>query len=171
MDPFLGEIRIFAGNYAPLGWAFCDGSLLNIRSNPALFSLLGLAYGGDGRTTFGLPDLRGRTPVQQGQGPGLSNYPLGSTGGVPSVTLSQTQMAGHTHAVKAASDLGESTTPTGKVLARSSEGAAYGTAQPTSSMAPGAIDPAGGTQAHNNLPPYQVINFIIATQGIFPQRS
>ncbi len=171
MDPFLGEIRMFAGNYAPRGWAFCDGSLLAIRSNAALYALLGTNYGGNGTSTFALPDLRGRTPVQQGQGPGLSNYPLGSTGGVTSVTLTQVEMASHMHSVKAASDLGESTTPTGKVLARSSEGAAYGTAQPTSSMAPGAIDPAGGAQAHNNLPPYQVINFIIATQGIFPQRS
>ena len=170
MDPFLGEIRIFAGNFAPRGWAFCDGSLLAIRSNTALFAVLGVTYGGDGRTTFGLPDLRGRTPVQQGQGPGLSNYPLGSTGGATSVTLSQTQMAGHTHTVKAASDLGESTNPSGKVLARSSEGAAYGTALPTGSMAPAAVDSVGGTQPHNNLPPYQVINFIIATQGVFPPR-
>ncbi|WP_082505870.1 phage tail protein [Deinococcus sp. Leaf326] len=171
MDPFLGEIRMFTGNFAPRGWAFCDGSILNIRQYTALYALLGVAYGGNGSTTFALPDLRGRTPIHQGQAPGRSSYPLGSSGGVPSVTLVPQQLAAHVHFARAASDVGESNNPAGKVLARSSEGAAYGPAQAISPMASAAIENTGGSQPHNNLPPFQVINFIIALQGVFPPRS
>ena len=173
-EPYLGQISMFAGNFAPRGWAYCDGQLLPINSNQALFSILGTTYGGDGRTTFALPDLRGRAPIHAGQGPGLSNYQLGQRSGVEQVTLTQNQMPNHTHGVQvnAASPVGRgqgSDTPEGNYWA---EGGSYATTTNTT-MSPNAVVvvPVGGSQAHENRQPYNTINYIIALQGTFPSRN
>jgi microcystin-dependent protein len=173
-DPYLGQISMFAGNFAPRGWALCDGQLLSINSNQALFSLLGTTYGGDGRTTFALPDLRGRAPIHQGQGSGLSNYQLGQQGGVEQVYLNQTQIPSHTHTVQinATSPVGRgqsSTSPAGTYWA---EGSSYATA-PNTTMAGNAVtlNPTGGNQYHENRQPFAVINYIIALQGTYPSRN
>ena len=162
MDPFVAEIRIFAGNFAPKGWAFCNGQLLPISQNIALFSLLGTTYGGDGETTFGLPNLQGRAPMHPGQGPGLSPRNLGASGGVEAVTLQTRQLPAHTHQLQATDVPADSSDPSGKYFAVTDENI-Y--------RSPGA--PAGATPAlpiapHNNMQPYLTLNFIIATQGIFP---
>lgn len=170
MEPFLGEIRAFGFNYAPSGWALCQGQLLSIRQNTALFSLLGTNYGGDGSSTFGLPDLRGRAALQAGQGPGLNPYTLGETGGAASVTLMQVQLPSHTHTLEAASDPAESAAPGGNILARAIGGPVYTAGPATVLLSPSATDVQGANQPHNNLPPYLVLNFCIALQGIFPQR-
>jgi microcystin-dependent protein len=169
-DPFIGEIRIFAGNFAPRGWAFCNGQLLSISQNTALFSLLGVTYGGDGRTTFALPDLQGRVPMHAGRGPGLTTRSLGQQGGVESVTLAASQMPQHTHALQATTDPATLNAPTTtRTLARSRGGFAYqsggGTGATLSSQT---LADAGGSQAHNNMQPYLALSFIIALQGIFP---
>lgn len=169
-EPFIGEIRIFGGNYAPVNWALCNGQILAIRQNTALFSLLGTNYGGDGKTTFGLPNLQGCTPMHWGQGPGLSNRSIGETGGTPIVTLISSQMPAHSHALMALGDPAESNKPSGKALARGVNLTAYGTA-PNTNMAPAALSVVGGGQAHENMPPYLTLNFIIALQGIFPPRG
>jgi microcystin-dependent protein len=174
-DPFVGEIRIFAGNFAPRGWALCNGQLLPISQNTALFSLLGTYYGGDGKTTFALPDLQGRAPLQQGQGPGLSLYDLGQMGGEPAVTLINSELPSHSHSVSATTTPGSLPDPAGNVWAVA--GVARGTnmysATPGSSplMSPQALSIAGGSQPHNNMPPYLTLTFIIALQGVFPPRS
>lgn len=170
MDPFVGEIRLFAGNFAPTGWARCDGQILPISQNTALFSLLGTTYGGDGRTTFALPDLRNRVPVHQGQGPGLSLRPLGEPGGSDSVTLLSTEMPAHTHQVRGLPDPAESAVPAGKALARGVNLTPYAGAANVA-MHPGAVNLAGGNQPHNNQAPYLTLTFIIALQGVFPPRS
>lgn len=174
----LGEIRAVAFSYAPRGWAVCDGSLQQIRQNPALYSLLGNAYGGDGRTTFGLPDLRGRAIVNAGQGPGLSSYPLGTVTGAETATLSLNQMPPHTHgfggtiAVSIAN--GNSNAPASGFLASSSQNQ-YAEEAGTGTMAAGMITgtaaAVGQGQAHDNRQPYLALSYIIAVQGIFPQRS
>jgi len=170
-DPFIGEIMIFAGNFAPRGWAFCEGQLLPIAQNTALFSLLGTTYGGNGQTTFALPDLRGRAPIHPGQGPGLPNYVLGEVAGEPTHTLIATEMPMHTHAARADSANGTSDTPTGLVPSRNPAGIpAYGSGT-AATLAPTAIDIAGGSQPHNNMPPYLAINYCICLEGIFPSRS
>jgi microcystin-dependent protein len=173
-DPFLAEIRMFGGNFAPTGWALCNGQLMSISQNTALFALLGTTYGGDGRVTFGLPNLQGSTPIQQGQGPGLSPRYLGEVGGTPYVTLIQSEMAVHTHTALAVDDGGTSTDPTNNTWAQSLSGRVglniYSTAAPNQMMAPQTVLPTGGSQPHNNMPPYLTITFIIALQGIFPQR-
>lgn len=173
-DPFLAEIRIFAGNFAPYGWALCNGQLLPIVQNTALFSLLGTTYGGDGRVTFALPDLRERVPVQQGQGAGLSERFLGEQGGSATVSLTSAEMPIHSHTPQVGSTPGDSTSPAGAVWAQASRGRqvepVYSTQQPGVLMNPGAVQPAGGSQPHNNMPPYLTVSFIIALQGIFPQR-
>lgn len=173
-DPFLAEIRLFAGAFAPTGWALCNGQLMAIAQNTALFSLLGTTYGGDGRTTFGLPNLQGAAPVQQGQGPGLSGRFLGEEGGTPAVTLLEAEIPGHTHTVGAASTPGTRNTPTGAVLGQASFGRRidkpYATAGASSTLNPGAIGVTGSSRPHNNMPPYLAVTFIIALQGIFPQR-
>ncbi|MFT5422861.1 MAG: microcystin-dependent protein [Phycisphaerales bacterium] len=184
-EPYIGEIAMFAGNFAPRNWAFCDGALLSIASNDALFSILGTTYGGDGRTTFGLPDLRGRVPVSPGQGPGLSNYTLGQKTGVENVVLTAAQMPNHTHSVNtivtanASPAEGDSASPGGKVWAKSGQGdpdyAAYDAAT-AAAMAPEAVsasttlDPAGGNAGHTNVQPVLGIYYIIALVGIFPTR-
>ena len=173
-EPFIAEIRIFPFTFAPRGWAFCNGQLMSISQNTALFSLLGTTYGGDGKTTFGLPDLQGMAPMQQGQGPGLSNYVLGETGGNATVTLLQSELPLHTHAVMADSqDPGDVQTPGPTVVLARSSPFIY-KAPPVTDAAPmafQAIPPAGGSQPHNNLQPYLTVNFCIALQGIFPARN
>lgn len=172
-DPFLAEIRMFAGTFAPSGWALCDGQLMAISQNTALFSLLGTVYGGDGRVTFGLPDLRGIAPMQSGQGAGLSPRYLGETGGEPYVTLINSEMPVHNHLVNAYAGNGDQASPQNAVWAESLNGRQgdplYAPA-PNVAMSPTAIGVTGGSQPHNNMPPYLCVSFIISLQGIFPQR-
>lgn len=180
-EPFLGQIIMFAGNFAPRGWAFCEGQLLPISQNTALFSLLGTAYGGDGRTTFALPDLRGRVPIHAGQGPGLSHYNLGQQGGVEQVNLNTSNLPTHSHAAtattKAQSGGGDSASPKDAVWAQDGAVGAqsYSTSAPNSAMRSDAVEvsvqDAGGGQAHENRQPYLAINYIIALEGLFPSRS
>jgi len=180
MDPTLAEIRMFGGNFAPRGWALCDGQLLSINSNPALFSLLGTIYGGDGRTTFALPDLRGRVPIHPGTGPGLSTHPQGQKSGSEYNILNVTQMPQHNHtatvtvARPASGEEGNSELPAGNVPATVEEGMPYATASDgTMAEAPATMTVAnnGGSQSVNNIQPYTVVNYIIALQGLFPSRS
>ncbi|WP_422372777.1 phage tail protein [Hoeflea sp.] len=171
-EPFIAEIRIFAGNFAPRSWAFCNGQLLPVAQNTALFSLIGTTYGGDGRTTTALPNLEGRAPMHPGRGPGLTSRRLGERGGVEDVTLSEAQMPNHTHTMRASGENGEQGTFTaGVALARSRGGALYqsNTGTNLESMAP--LPSTGGSQAHNNMQPYLTMNFIIALQGLYPSRS
>jgi len=174
-DPFLGEIRIVGFNFAPTGWAQCNGQLLPISQNTALFSLLGTFYGGDGRSTFALPNLQGSAPMNQGQGPGLSLRDLGETGGESTVTLLQTEMPVHSHslsgATQAADSTGDQASPANAYLARTGREHAYSAAGALNTSMGQLTDAAGGSQPHNNLSPYLVLNFIIAMQGIFPARS
>jgi microcystin-dependent protein len=174
-DPFLAEIRMFGGNFAPTGWALCSGQLMPISQNTALFSLLGVTYGGDGRVTFGLPDLRGSAPLQQGQGPGLSPRSLGESGGSQTVTLLQSEMPTHTHIPQAINAAGNTNDPGGATWAMAYSGRApdriYSVGQaPNVSMDLRTTPVMGGSQPHNNMPPYLCLTFIIALQGIFPQR-
>jgi microcystin-dependent protein len=169
-EPFVGEIRMFAGNFAPQGWAFCDGQLLAVSQNDALFSLLGTIYGGDGRTTFGLPDLRGRIPVHAGSGPGLSLRTIGQIGGAENVTLTQNQLPAHNHEMAASGDLGSQSNPANNLLARISNNDLYSGDPPDAALSSQAIGAAGGSQSHTNLMPYLCINFIIALFGIYPSR-
>ncbi len=172
-DPFVAEIRIFPFNFAPKGWAWCDGQLLPISQNTALFSLLGTTYGGDGKSNFALPDLQGRAPMHPGQGPGLSLHDLGETGGSETVTLLESEIPAHTHTLRASSDDGDLKAPTPtRSLARSVGGFLY--QSPVSNlvnMADQALTPAGGDQPHNNLMPYLTFYFNIALQGVFPPRT
>ena len=172
-EPFVGEIRMFAGNFAPRGWAFCDGQLLAVSQNDALFSLLGTIYGGDGRTTFGLPDLRGRIPLHQGTGPGLSPRRLGSKGGAENVTLTTNQLASHTHDANANKSPADKLVPTGAVWANEANqvGPIYAAADPNTSFKSDAIANTGGSGSHTNLMPTLCINFIIALVGIYPSRQ
>lgn len=173
-DPFVAEIRIFPFNFAPKGWAFCNGQLLPISQNTALFSLLGTVYGGDGKSTFALPDLQGSVPIQPGQAQGGSLYDLGQTGGVESVTLLESEMPFHTHGMKGSISIGNVQTPNADVLLTRMEGGANAYQSTTNAnlvqMAPQAIAPAGGSLPHNNMQPYLTLNFCIALQGVFPQR-
>lgn len=171
-EPFVGEIRMFAGNFAPLGWAYCDGQLLAVSQNDVLFSLFGTIYGGDGRTTFGLPDLRGRIPIHQGQGPGLSNRPIGQKSGTEKHTLSANELASHNHALQAATTAADDTNPTGNLIATSTSSALYGPdgTAPTVAMKNEAVQPHIGGQEHNNIMPFLCIHFIVALFGIYPSR-
>jgi microcystin-dependent protein len=172
-DPFVAEIRIFAFNFAPTGWAFCDGQILPISQNTALFSLLGTTYGGDGKSTFALPNMQGNAPMQQGQGQGLSLRDLGEQSGSEAITLLVSEIPFHTHGLMAGVDPANVQIPTNTVsLTRSSGGNAYSTS--TSglvAMAPQTLSPAGGGQPHNNMQPYLTLNFCIALQGVFPPRG
>lgn len=173
-EPFIAEIRIFAGNFAPRGWAFCDGQLLPISQNTALFSLIGTTYGGDGRTTTALPNLQGRLPMHPGRGPGLTARRLGQRGGTEMVTLSEQQMPSHTHTLRAEDNLGfaNSSSPNNAVIARASSGAGRAYKNTTSSLVGmNGVQNTGGSQAHNNLQPFLAINFIIALVGLYPSRS
>jgi microcystin-dependent protein len=169
-EPFVAEIRMFAGNFAPQGWAFCDGQLLAISQNDALFSLVGTIYGGDGRTTFGLPDCRGRIPVHAGTGPGLSPRVLGARAGTEQETLTVNQMPSHSHQMQASPDLASSPNPGTNVVSRSTAVDAYINDTPTVDLASTSILSVGGSQAHSNIQPFICINFIIALFGIYPSR-
>ena len=172
-DPFVAEIRIFPFNFAPKGWAWCNGQLLPLSQNTALFSLLGTTYGGDGKSTFALPNLQGSAPMHPGQGPGLSLHDLGETGGSETVTLLESEIPAHTHSLRAQSASGTKSTPVANSIARTAgatpyrppAGATLGT------MAPESLAPAGGDLPHNNLMPYLTFYFNIALQGVFPPRS
>lgn len=174
-DPFVAEIRIFPFNFAPKGWAFCDGQLLPISQNTALFSLLGTVYGGDGKSTFALPDLQGSAPMHPGQGQGLSLFDLGQIGGSETITLLQSEMPAHTHGVgRALNDAGNSITPVNSVWAQSAAGrggaALYKDGSPTGPVNNQSLNLAGGGLPHNNMQPYLTLNFCIALQGVFPAR-
>jgi microcystin-dependent protein len=170
----LGEIRMFAGNFAPRNWAFCQGQLLSISQNTALFSLLGTTFGGDGRTTFGLPDLRGRVAVGQGQGPGLQSYDLGEPGGTETVTLNTNEVPTHNHVLQGANVSGTTSDPTNNLPARPAPSGGYYKTPPVTTpavMNAASMTLAGGGQAHNNIQPFLGMNFIIAVEGIFPSRN
>ena len=171
-SPFVAEIRMFGFNFAPTGWAQCNGQLLPISQNTALFSLLGTYYGGDGKSTFALPNLQGMAPIFWGQGPGLSLYDLGQTSGTTDVTLLESEMPAHTHQMMASSDPSDVLAPSdARSLARSQPGFAYITANPNATLAFEALPPAGSSFPHNNLQPYLTLNFCIALQGVFPPRT
>ena len=171
-DPFVAEIRIFPFNFAPKGWAFCNGQLLPLAQNTALFSLLGTTYGGDGKSNFALPNLQGSVPMHPGQGPGLSLHDLGETGGSDAVTLLESEMPNHAHSLMASNQPGEDAQADSESFGRSLGANLY---QPSNAglvpLAPQAIAPAGGSQPHNNLQPYVTFNFCIALQGVYPPRS
>jgi microcystin-dependent protein len=173
LDPFVAEIRIFGFNFAPKGWAFCDGQILPISQNTALFSLLGTTYGGNGQSNFSLPDLQGRAPMHPGQGPGLSLHDLGETDGSETVTLLESEMPAHSHVIMANNNLGNTHNPAGNLLGRSGGAFAYQsntTANP-GRLAPVAIAPTGADQPHNNMQSYLTFSFCIALQGVFPPRT
>ena len=169
--PFVGEVRLFAGNFAPAGWAFCDGSLYPISENETLFALIGTTYGGDGQVTFAMPDLRGRVPVHQGTGPGLSTRTIGERGGTETVTLTVAQMPAHTHALRASSAAATGSAPGGAVLAATGAVNSYGSGTPTTPMAAGALAAQGGGQPHENMAPFLTVSYIISLYGIFPQQN
>jgi microcystin-dependent protein len=177
-DQYLGEIRAVSYNFAPSGWAVCNGQLMAIAQNAALFSLLGTTYGGDGRVTFGLPNLAGASPLAPGQGPGLSRISLGENGGAAQVTLVSTEMPAHSHAVGVVDDAGDQDSPKNAALAQAGEGrdasdqyGPGGTGVALTPMSPQMLGRAGGSQPHNNMPPYLVVTFIIALQGVYPPRG
>lgn len=167
MEGTIGEIRLFAGNFAPRAWAFCDGQLISIAQNTALFSILGTTYGGDGRTTFALPDLRGRAPIHAGHGPGLSDYRLGQRSGAETVTLTVNQMPSHNHPVSTSSEDADAKLPSAGFL---TNGGAYAR-QATQTALPAYIGNVGGNQPVSVIQPVAVLNYIICMQGIFPSRG
>lgn len=171
-DPFVAEVRIFPFNFAPRGWALCNGQLMPISQNTALFSLLGTTYGGDGKSTFALPDLQGAAPMHPGQGPGLSNHDLGEIGGSEAVTLLQSEMPAHAHTLGVwPGDPADHFNPTNMTLARSNNGQAWASSNQLAPMSPSMVNPAGGNQPHNNMMPYLTLSFCIALQGVFPPRG
>jgi len=171
MDPFVAEIRIFPFNFAPRGWAWCDGQLLPLSQNTALFSLLGTTYGGDGKSNFALPGLQGRAPMHPGQGPGLSLHDLGETGGSETVTLLESEIPSHSHSIVCSQADGLERNPPGQQLATGIGISQYQTPGPLTQLNPNALAPAGGDQPHNNLQPYLTFYFCIALQGVFPPRT
>ncbi len=168
--PYVGEIRMFGGNFAPAGWAFCNGQLLAISENDTLFNLIGTTYGGDGQNTFGLPDLRGRVPVHMGQGPGLSSYVIGENGGTESVTLTLSQIPSHSHPALAQSQPGTQSSPANGVWAASTLNQ-YSTNNANATMNAQCLGLAGGSQPHDNMLPFQCVSFIISLYGIYPTPS
>jgi len=168
MDPLLGQIIFFAGNFAPRNWAFCDGQLLPIAEYSALYSIMGTTYGGDGRTTFALPDLRGRTAMGQGSNPTGSSYPLGFMGGQETVLLDGSQMPEHSHNIRAKEE-GDTDDPNGVYIAGNGQ-LSFGTTSDVT-LNQSTVDSAGGNQPHNNMQPYTILNYIICINGIYPSRS
>ena len=164
-DPYIGEIRMFGGNFAPVGWAFCQGQQLAISDYEPLFALIGTVYGGDGQTTFALPNLASRFPVHR-----AVDYPLGAIGGAEQVTLTPSQLPAHSHPAHASSAAASSGSPTGAVWAAVGK-AAYTDQPPNATMRPGLLSPAGGNQPHENMPPFQVVNFIISLSGVYPPQN
>lgn len=167
-NPYIGEIRIFAGSFAPAGWAFCAGQLMPISENDALFTLIGTTYGGDGQETFGLPDLQGRIPIHQGTGPGGFNNVIGEKAGVESVTLSTNQIPQHNHPFLVSQDQGSGTQPTDDSLGSNPTVQLYRPGVASQTFDPSALTPTGGSQPHENMQPYLVMNYIISLYGIFP---
>lgn len=170
-EPYIGEIRIFAGNFAPRGWAFCNGQLVSIAQNNALFALLGTVYGGDGVSTFGLPNLQGRSPVHFGQGPGLSPYTLGQTGGVEEVTLTTNQIPTHNHLL-AGGTTGTQASPAGGLHGTTpARDYRYSSQVAGATLNAAVVQSTGSNLPHENLAPYLAMSFIIATEGVFPSRN
>lgn len=165
-QPYVGELRLFAGNFAPAGWMFCDGQVLPISENETLFQLIGTNYGGDGQETFALPDLRGRVPVHQGNG-----YVLSQPGGTETVTLTTAQVPSHSHALRASTATGTHSAPGRALLAATGTVNSYGSGNPDQAMAVGALAPAGGSQPHDNMAPFLAVSYIISLYGIFPSPS
>jgi len=172
-DPFVAEIRIFPFNFAPRGWAWCDGQLLPLSQNTALFSLLGTTYGGNGKSNFALPNMQGNVPMHPGQGPGLSLYDLGQTGGSETVTLLESEIPAHSHVFNCSGAPADAQQPTNNSPARITGALPYAApaGAPLVSMAAEAVAPAGGDQPHNNMMPYLTFYFCIALQGVFPPRT
>lgn len=170
-SPYVGEIRMFGGNFAPQGWEFCDGRLLAISENDALFALIGTTYGGDGQSTFGLPDLRGRLPVHQGTGPDGTTYQMGQMAGSETVTLTDQQMPSHRHALVADGDLGNQSSAKDHVLSRSNTVDAYTNRPPDVQLDAQSVGTAGGNQPHDNMQPYLPVSFIISLFGVFPSQT
>ncbi|MBC8001050.1 MAG: phage tail protein [Opitutaceae bacterium] len=165
-QPYIGEIRMFAGNFAPAGWMFCEGQLLPISENETLFNLIGTTYGGDGQETFGLPDLRGRLPIHQGNG-----FILAETGGVETVTLTVQQIPAHSHGLLASPNNASVANASGNVLAQTPNYTPYIAMPANSPLSPNSVGPTGGSQPHNNLQPYLCVEFIISLFGIFPSQT
>jgi len=167
-QPYVGEIRMFAGNFAPAGWMFCEGQLLPISENETLFNLIGTTYGGDGQTTFGLPDLRGRLPIHQG-----NSFTLGQSGGEETVTLTVPQMPAHTHAFLATTSPASSPSPVNQVpgISQAATITPYGSDNPRVPLSPASVSTVGGSQPHNNFQPYLCVDFIISLFGIFPSQT
>jgi microcystin-dependent protein len=170
-EPFIGQLALVPYNFAPKGWALCNGQLLSIAQNTALFSLLGTTYGGNGTTTFALPDLRGRVTISSGQGPGLSNYVLGQTGGAETQTLTLGQIPAHTHALMADTSVGTSERPNGAISARDAAGVPHYGTHATGTMSSSGVQASGGSQPHDTMQPYVTLNWIIALQGVFPSQN
>ena len=170
-SPYVGEIRMFGGNFAPNGWAFCNGALLPISENEVLFQLIGTTYGGDGQETFALPNLQGRVPIHMGQGPQGITYQIGEAAGVESVTLTTNQIPNHSHPFLGTATNGGQASPTNSVLANSTVLTPYAPENPTAQMAANALQPVGGSQPHENMQPYLCISFIISLFGVFPSQT
>ncbi len=171
-EPFIAEIRIFAGNFAPRNWAFCNGQNLPVAQNTALFSLVGTTYGGDGRTTFGLPNLQGRAPMHPGRGPGLTDRRLGENSGVETASVTEAQIATHSHTARGSENSAVAGAPANNYVARGGgRGVNSYLNQDTSAGPTKELLPTGGGQPHNNMQPYLAMNFIIALQGLYPSRS
>jgi microcystin-dependent protein len=171
-QPFLGEVRVFGFNFAPRGWAFCRGQVMSVSQNTALFSLLGTNYGGNGTSTFALPNLQGNIPISSGQGPGLSTYTVGEQGGSAGVTLLSNQLPAHAHTLPAGAGASTATPAANTFLGAGQRGkTVYATATDGTTMNAASVAPAGGSQPHNNLMPYIAMNYCIALQGIFPSRN
>lgn len=169
-QPYVGEIRMFGGNFAPVGWAFCNGQLMPISENETLFQLIGTTYGGDGQETFQLPDLQGRVPIHQGTNQG-NTFQMGETGGVETVTLQVSQIPNHTHLVLANAVQGDQVSPGNNFPANSFNVTVYVNESPNGNMSAGAVQPIGGGQPHENMQPYLAISFIISLFGIFPSQT
>ncbi len=169
-DPYIGEIRMFGGNFAPQGWMFCEGQLLAIAEYDTLFTLIGTTYGGDGQSTFALPDLRGRLPLHQGTDQG-STYTLAQTGGAETVTLTAQQLPVHSHPLLATGDNATATAASGNTLAQTPSYTPYIASPPNTALAGGAIGPSGGSQPHNNFQPYLCVSFIISLFGVYPSQT